>query len=324
LALVDICQHVLLNIEQRKKVWSDNRKSVFLGLQFFSIIVLTIPAFMPDSSLSPDLLHPSTPLAVIILAAGKGTRMNNPDKAKVMFELAGVPMIDYVIQQAMSLTPSLVIAIVGFQKASVMEYLRARFGEAVGFAHQDKQLGTGHAVQQAEQQMIGFEGDVLILSGDVPLLQTATLQAFAEAHQRSAAAVSVLSVDAPNPAGYGRIVRGKAGEFERIVEHKDASDDERAVTEINSGIYLVNATKLFSALHQVSNSNVQGEYYLTDIISILRGRGERVAAWKCDAFGEVLGVNTVQQLEEAQIMLEMLQQEANRTLTHTIMGFAEV
>ncbi len=243
-------------------------------------------------------------LAVIILAAGKGTRMNNPNKAKVMFELSGKPMIDYVVQQAESLAPERVIAVVGFQKESVMEYLSTAFPGRLEYAHQDTQLGTGHAVQQAEALLSAFAGNVLILSGDVPLLRAETLHAFANAHGASNSAVSVLSVDAPNPTGYGRIVRAN-DDFERIVEHKDASEAERAITEINSGIYLVRSGELFSALREVSNTNVQGEYYLTDIISILRGRGESVSAWKCDAFAEVLGVNTVEQLADAQRLMEV-------------------
>lgn len=243
-------------------------------------------------------------LAVVILAAGKGTRMNNPNKAKVMFELSGKPMIDYVVQQAESLAPKRIVAVVGFQKESVMEYLSREFPGRLEYAHQDVQLGTGHAVQQAEPLLQGFEGDVLILSGDVPLLRRETLAAFAEAHRTQKSAVSVLSVDAPNPTGYGRIVRVGNGDFERIVEHKDASETERAITEINSGIYLVQAAALFSALSEVSNSNAQGEYYLTDIIGILRKHGKGVSAWKCDAFKEVLGVNTIEQLADAQAMLE--------------------
>lgn len=251
----------------------------------------------------------SQSLAVIILAAGKGTRMNNPDKAKVMFELSGKPMIAYVVRQAESLSPRRIVAVVGFQKESVMDYLSAEFPGRLEYAHQDVQLGTGHAVQQAEHLLGSFAGNVLILSGDVPLLRAETLRAFAEAHAASGAVVSVLSVDAPNPAGYGRIVR-MGGNFERIVEHKDASEAERAITEINSGIYLVRASALFTALREVSNSNVQGEYYLTDIISILRAHGEGVTAWKCDAFTEVLGVNTIDQLADAQrIMEQALQAE---------------
>lgn len=245
----------------------------------------------------------SQSLAVIILAAGKGTRMNNPNKAKVMFELSGKPMIAYVVRQAESLSPQRIVAVVGFQKESVMDYLSAEFPGRLEYAHQDVQLGTGHAVQQAESVLHDFAGDVLILSGDVPLLRSETLRSFADAHVASGAAVSVLSVSAPNPTGYGRIMR-TGDNFERIVEHKDASEVERAITEINSGIYLVRAESLFTALREVSNTNVQGEYYLTDIISILRKRGESVVAWKCSAFAEVLGVNTVEQLAEAQRIIE--------------------
>lgn len=245
----------------------------------------------------------SQSLAVIILAAGKGTRMNNPNKAKVMFALSGKPMIAYVVHQAESLSPERIVAVIGFQKESVMDYLNTEFPNRLEYAHQDVQLGTGHAVQQAELILRDFAGDVLILSGDVPLLRAETLRAFADAHTASEAAVSVLSVDAPDPAGYGRIVR-TSGDFERIVEHKDASDAERAITEINSGIYLVHSSALFGALREVSNTNVQGEYYLTDIISILRERGERVSAWKCNAFAEVLGINTIEQLAHAQRMME--------------------
>ena len=246
-------------------------------------------------------------LAVVILAAGKGTRMNNPEKAKVMFEISGKPMIDFVVRQAESLKPERIIAVVGYQKTSVIEYLNAHFPARIEFAHQDAQLGTGHAVRQTEPLLGGFGGDILILSGDVPLLQTSTLQAFAQFHADTRATVSVLSVSADNPAGYGRIVRDGDGAFEWIVEHKDASEQERGITEINSGIYLVRAAHLFSALQEISNANAQGEYYLTDIIAILRARGERVAAWKSDAFAEVLGVNTVEQLSEAQRLASLFQ-----------------
>jgi UDP-N-acetylglucosamine pyrophosphorylase len=247
-------------------------------------------------------------LAVVILAAGKGTRMNNPNKAKVMFELSGEPMIDYVIRQAESLQPSKIVAVVGFQKESVMAHLHAAFHDLqtkniLCFAHQDQQLGTGHAVMQAESALQGFSGNVLILSGDVPLLRSETLRAFAQFHQASNGAVSVLSVEQLNPTGYGRIVRLANGDVERIVEQKDASEEERMISEINSGIYLVKADALFAALKQVSNGNAQGEYYLTDIVSILRTRGEGVAAWKSAAFEEVQGVNTIEQLEEAQRVL---------------------
>lgn len=235
--------------------------------------------------------------------------MNNPNKAKVMFELFGEPMIDYVVRQAESLQPSKIVVVVGFQKESVIEHLNVVFQDmhdrnVLVYAHQDQQLGTGHAVMQTESALQGFSGNILILSGDVPLLRAETLHAFAQFHEASASAVSVLSVEQSNPTGYGRIVRLPNGDVERIVEHKDASEEERTISEINSGIYLVNAQALFTALKQVSNGNAQGEYYLTDIVSILRTRGEGVAAWKSAAFEEVQGVNTIEQLEEAQRALE--------------------
>ncbi|TAE27022.1 MAG: UDP-N-acetylglucosamine pyrophosphorylase [Candidatus Kapaibacterium sp.] len=251
----------------------------------------------------------SSSLAVIILAAGKGTRMNNPNKAKVMFELSGEPMIDFVVRQAESLHPAKIAVVVGFQKESVMQHLDASFhglrsAEVLHYAHQDQQLGTGHAVMQTESALQSFSGDVLILSGDVPLLRIETLQDFAAFHRDSKSVVSVLSVENPNPTGYGRIVRAANGDFERIVEHKDASEQERSIKEINSGIYFVQSSALFQALHQVSNSNAQGEYYLTDIVSIVRASDAPVAAWKCTAFEEVQGINTVEQLEDARRALE--------------------
>lgn len=242
----------------------------------------------------------SPSLAVVILAAGKGTRMNNPGKAKVMFPLSGTPMIDYVVRQALSLDAAPLVVVVGYEKQSVMEYLSAAFPGQVVFAAQDTQLGTGHAVMQTREALAGHPGSVLILSGDVPLLRSETLTAFADSHAASGAVLSVLSVTAPDPTGYGRIIRDAEGNFERIVEHKDATETERTVDEINSGIYIVDTDRLFSALDSVSNSNAQGEYYLTDIVGILRSQGLPVHAWRSEAYGEVQGINTVDQLAAAE------------------------
>jgi UDP-N-acetylglucosamine diphosphorylase/glucosamine-1-phosphate N-acetyltransferase len=251
----------------------------------------------------------SSSLAVVILAAGKGTRMNNPGKAKVMFAVSGTPMIDYVVRQALSLEAAPVVVVVGYEKQSVMDYLSSVFPSQVTFASQDAQLGTGHAVMQTRDALAGYAGNVLILSGDVPLLRGETLLAFAESHNASGAVLSVLSVTAPDPTGYGRIIRDADGNFERIVEHKDASEQERSVDEINSGIYIVDAEHLFSALDDVSNDNVQGEYYLTDIVSILRNRNLPVHAWRSDAYGEVQGINTVDQLTAAEEYLQGVETE---------------
>lgn len=251
----------------------------------------------------------SPSLAVVVLAAGKGTRMNNPGKAKVMFPLAGAPMIDYVIRQALSLDVQDIIAVVGYEKQSVIDHLSQAFPGQIQFAIQDNQLGTGHAVMQTRTALEGFEGNVLILSGDVPLLRAATLREFAQSHDRNGAVLSVMSVEADDPTGYGRIIRNGDGEFERIVEHKDATEQERTAREINTGIYIVDAAALFGALAGVSNSNAQGEYYLTDIVAILREQGGKVHACLVDAFGEVQGINTVEQLAAAEEYIQTVETE---------------
>lgn len=250
----------------------------------------------------------SPPLAVVVLAAGKGTRMSNPGKAKVMFTLSGVPMIDYVIRQAMALQAEPIVAVVGYEKQGVIHYLSTTFPQRVLFAEQNEQLGTGHAVAQTRAALAGYTGNVLILSGDVPLLRADTLRAFAESHEQHNAVLSVLAVEAANPTGYGRIVCNADGQFERIVEHKDATEQERAIRDINSGIYIVQAQHLFSALEQVQNNNAQGEYYLTDIVDILRRQGKTVHAWRSTAFGEVQGINTVEQLAAAEEYLHATQE----------------
>lgn len=258
------------------------------------------------SSTPANTSDSTQPVSVVILAAGKGTRMNNPNKPKVLFEIHGKPMIEYVMHQALSLHPAHIVTIIGFQREAVQGFLEQTFPVEqypLRFAVQDPQLGTGHAADQAEPVLRDFSGNVIILSGDVPLLRAETLRAFAEEHARTQAVLTVLSVEAPDPTGYGRVVRSADGAFVKIVEHKDATDAERSITEINSGIYIVDASKLFASLKKVSNNNAQGEYYLTTIVEILLAEGNVVRAWKTDAFREVLGVNTVAQLADAESML---------------------
>lgn len=242
----------------------------------------------------------TTPLAVVILAAGKGTRMKSLEKPKVMFPVAGKPMIGHVIEQANALSPEKIICITGYLREQVEEFCQKEFGNQVSFALQAEQLGTGHAVSQTAPLLDTFEGNVLILSGDVPLLTPNTLKSFVEFHQNHNSTCSVLSVVAENPFGYGRIIRDANGNFTKITEQKDASPEEALVNEVNSGIYIVSANELFKALSLVQNTNSQGEYYLTDIISILRHQGKTVTAWICPNFDEVQGVNTIEQLTEVE------------------------
>lgn len=240
-------------------------------------------------------------LAAVVMAAGKGTRMNDPSRAKVMFPIGGVPMIDHVVSCALELDADPIIVVIGYNREALRVHLQGRFSSSVGFAEQVEQLGTGHAVMQAAPMLQGFRGDVLVLSGDVPLLGRDTLAALIEHHRTNDGVATVLSVDAPDPTGYGRILRNPDGSVASIVEHRDATDEERLVREINSGIYLFAAPDLLEALDGLDNNNAQGEYYLTDVFAWFRGNGRRVAAWKSDDFQEVQGINTIEQLADVDI-----------------------
>lgn len=235
-------------------------------------------------------------LAVVILAAGKGKRMNNPNLSKVMAPLCGKPLIEHVLDQVDIIAPEYTYIIVGHQKDSVIDYITALKKNSVFFVEQKDQLGTGHAVDQTKPFLKDFVGDVLILCGDVPLLKASSIQFFIDNHNRESADVSVLSAFTDNPKGYGRIIRNESGKFLKITEEKDASETEKFVNEINSGIYLLKAKLLFSSLEQVSNNNSQGEYYLTDIIDILSKEGKKVQAIVGAQFQELQGVNSPEDL----------------------------
>ncbi len=246
-------------------------------------------------------------LAVVILAAGKGKRMNNPDLPKVLVELVGKPLLGHVLEQAKTLDPEEFVIVVGHHMEKVIQYVDTLGLKKVKFVEQKDQLGTGHAVAQAESALEGFDGNVLILCGDVPLLQAITLDYFIEEHTESEADVSVLSTLITNPKGYGRIVRDNDGHFIRIVEEKDASEEEKLINEINSGVYIIRSGLLFSSLKQVSNDNAQEEYYLTDIIDILRNSGHKVNAIPGVNYQELQGVNSPEDLKTAERFYHLIQ-----------------
>ncbi len=239
-------------------------------------------------------------VCIVILAAGKGKRMNNPSMAKVMATLDDKPLISHVLIEAKKLSPEKIILVVGHQKESVIEYVTSIGFDNITFVEQREQLGTGHAVNQAKPELVNFGGDVLILAGDVPLLSSGTLINFIENHKKNKSDVSVLSTIAPNPYGYGRIIRDVNGYFLKIVEEKDASDEERKVDEINSGIFLLKSNLLFESLNAVSNQNSQGEYYLTDIIEILKRKNARVYAFAGAEFDELQGINSPEDLKKVE------------------------
>jgi bifunctional UDP-N-acetylglucosamine pyrophosphorylase/glucosamine-1-phosphate N-acetyltransferase len=230
---------------------------------------------------------------ILIMAAGLGTRMKS-NRAKVLHELDGRPLVNHVVEAALALDPKSVCVIVGHQADDVKAAVTAEF-PATEFVIQLKQLGTGDAVSAARDLFANVDGTLMVLSGDVPMLSAETLRRLIDAHIGANAACTVLTIDLDDPTGYGRVICD-GGRLTKIVEEKDASDQEKACTTINSGIYCFDAKKLYLALAEVGNQNAQGEYYLTDVPAILNARGETVATFSCDDASQVEGVNDRRQL----------------------------
>ena len=228
-------------------------------------------------------------LTTIILAAGKGTRMKS-SLPKVLHKAGGKASI----------------VVVGFGGAAVEEALA---GEAE-FVTQAEQLGTGHAVLQTEPLLRGEKGTVLVLCGDTPLLTGTLLKKLVEEHAAAGAKATVLTAVMPDATGYGRVIRAADGTVAKIVEHKDATKEELGVREINSGIYCFSAPDLFAALHEVGNDNAQGEYYLPDVLEILKQKGEKIFAVAADSYEETLGVNSRAQLAASEKILRRRKNEA--------------
>ncbi|WP_243374933.1 bifunctional UDP-N-acetylglucosamine diphosphorylase/glucosamine-1-phosphate N-acetyltransferase GlmU [Geotalea sp. SG265] len=235
-------------------------------------------------------------VAAIVLAAGKGTRMKS-DLVKVMHPLCGIPMISWPVNAAREAGASVITLVVGHQSEKVREFFADQ--QDILFAAQEEQLGTGHAVACCRETLAGFEGTVLILCGDVPLIAPATLQAFLADHQRHQATVTVLTAAMENPYGYGRVVKDGAGQVTEIVEEKDATPEQRLIREINSGIYCVDARFLFTAVADLKNDNAQKEYYLTDIIKTAIAADKTCRSFPVADAVEVMGVNDRVQLAEA-------------------------
>jgi UDP-N-acetylglucosamine pyrophosphorylase len=245
-------------------------------------------------------------LAVVVMAAGKGTRMNNPLAAKVMYTVDDRPMVELVVELAGRLGAERVVVVVGWQKESVITHLARTFPQAL-CVEQTPQLGTGHAVMQAEPPLQDFNGDVLVLSGDVPLLRLETLRLLLDMHRSAGVSATVLTAQVPDPTGYGRIIRDGEGRVTRIVEQKDASEAERAVNEINSGIYVFDARRLFEGLRSITPDNAQKEYYLTDVFAYFWRNNLPVAAVVAEEAAEIGGINTLEQLEDARRHYRRLQ-----------------
>src|SRR5919199_1200293 len=243
------------------------------------------------------------PPAIVIIAAGKGTRMRSP-LAKVLHPLAGRPLLAHVLEVATSLAPQQLVVVVGHQAEAVRQVCEP-YG--VTCVVQEPQLGTGHAVAQAEPVLTDFQGDVLVLYGDVPLLQATTLRTLWDVHRRQQATVTVVTANLDNPTGYGRIVRDASGRITRIVEERDATAADKAVREINSGVYCLRAPFLFPALRRVGRHNAQGEQYLTDVVALAVAEQQRVAHVTVADAQEILGVNTHAELAHLETLLRQRQ-----------------
>jgi len=245
------------------------------------------------------------PLDVLILAAGLGTRMRS-NLAKVLHKLDGRTLIGHVLRTASKLEPRKIYSVVGHQRDDVeSEVLRQIEASKAGFVIQEKQLGTGDAVNSARIHLENEDSILLVLSGDVPLINAETLSSLVDQHSKykgGVAACTILSVELDDPTGYGRVVRNE-GEFARIVEQKDGNEEELKIREINSGIYCFDTKKLFKALSKVQNDNAQGEYYLTDVPGILESKGEAVSIYKHDDKSEIEGINSRIQLADMEKIL---------------------
>ncbi len=246
-------------------------------------------------------------LAALILAAGKSTRMKSA-RSKVLHNLAGRPVLAYTIDAAKGAGAKPVKVVVAPFQADIKAYLDEI---GVDFVLQKEQLGTAHAVMVAEKAFVGFNGDILILCGDVPLARPESLREFVDAVRARHATLGILSMSPPNPAGYGRIVRDLDDSVIKIVEEKDASPKEKTIREVNSGIILANREWLFSSLKKVGNSNAKGEYYLTDLVGIALKEGVGVVAHRCEPAEDFHGINTRVELARA---AEHMRERINKSL----------
>lgn len=237
-------------------------------------------------------------IASLILAAGKGTRMKSK-LPKVLHKVGGKAMVERVLETVQSLGTVRDVAIVGFGGDEVEAYLEGR----AEFVRQEEQKGTGHAVKMAQPVLGRFDGTILLVCGDTPLVTKESLEALLQEHAQSGAAATILTAHMPDPTGYGRIIRNSDGHVVRIVEQKDGNPEELSVCEVNTGMYAFDSQKLWPCLDELSDDNAQGELYITDVVSILVNGDEKVSAYMTEDFEESLGVNSRLQLAEAEAIL---------------------
>jgi len=234
-------------------------------------------------------------MKAIVLAAGKGTRLQSEkfNLPKVLRELCGKPLIGYVLKNTEFIAPEDTALVVGYMHEKVEEAI----GGSYKYALQTEQKGTGHAVMAAEQYFTDYDGDVIILFGDMPMFTRAIYEDTIKKHQESGADLTILTAIADAPLPYGRIIRDADGKVCDIVEQKDATEEQKAIRELNVGIFVAKSRVLFEALHKIGNNNAQGEYYLTDVPKILIREGKAVDTHTIHDDVAIVGVNTMEDLE---------------------------
>ena len=237
--------------------------------------------------------------AVVILAAGKGTRMNS-NLPKVLHKLESKPLVLHVLDAAQSIEPEKTVLVVGYQKEKV---INATLGYPLMYAFQEKQLGTAHALMQAQHLLTNKNYSVLLLSGDVPLLSSETIESLFFIHHQKQAAATILTSILEDPSGYGRIVRSSSGEIKEIIEECDASSEIKAINEVNGGIYIFESPLIFTILQKIKTDNSQGEYYLPDAIKLLVESGEKVESFVLQDPEDLLNINTPSSLLQAEKIL---------------------
>ena len=246
-------------------------------------------------------------IKAVVLAAGKGTRLRTEgvDLPKVLRQAAGRALLDYVLEALDFLDQKDVVLVAGYQRDKVLAAYPG-YPSAV----QEPQLGTGHAVQCAKEALAGFDGSVLICYGDMPLMRRETYLSLIETHRREGNDCTLLSAVSDEELPYGRIVRNESGAFARIVEDRDCTPEEKAIRELNVGVYVFEAKALWEALEQLRPNNAQGEFYLTDAPAYILARGGKVGACPTCTAEEMLGVNTVEQLHQVEEIVERRRGEA--------------
>tara|TARA_Y100000588_G_C14263318_1_gene928641 strand:+ start:1502 stop:2242 length:741 start_codon:yes stop_codon:yes gene_type:complete len=231
-------------------------------------------------------------LSVIIMAAGKGTRMKS-EIPKVLHELSGDTLLNHVIKSSEELSPDKIIIIIGYQAELVKKTISS---DNILYSMQENQYGTGHAVMQAKPHLKNFKGNTLILSGDVPLIKASTLSSLINKHELGNYDACIVTAEIKNPEGYGRVIRDINGNLKKVQEHKDCNHEQLNINEINSGIYIFDNQRLFELLPMLDNNNQQSEYYLPDVLSMMVKDGRKIGLEKIKNNDEIQGVNTLEQL----------------------------